>query len=80
MTFAWRSSAIAFVVQAELALRISSLCWPSIGGARRTEQAVSENLNGMPSILQRADGRMLDRLDHVARGGVRIVERVRRPN
>ena len=36
-------------VHAELVRRISSVCSPSSGGARRTEAGVSENLNGMPS-------------------------------
>ena len=47
----------------------SSVCCPSIGGARRIEVGVSVNLNGNAEHLQRADGRMLDRLDHVARRG-----------
>src|SRR5712691_597854 len=49
-TFSCRSCAIAFASSPSSPARISSVCSPSNGGGRRTEQAVSENLNGIPSI------------------------------
>ena len=56
--------------------RTSSVCWPS---SRRRDAAPSTRRVGElerdAEHLQRADGRVLDRLDHVARERVRVVER-----
>src|ERR671936_795707 len=52
MTLVRRRSAMASSSRPRSPDKISSLCCPSVGGGRRTEQAVAENLNGIPSIFK----------------------------
>ena len=52
----------------------ASVCCPSTGGGVRTLAAFSENLIGAPITLRGADGGMHQRLHHVARRELRIVQ------
>src|SRR5207245_1517989 len=44
-----RKSSTASGVRPRSSRRIASVCWPSVGGAERTEAGVSDSFTGTPS-------------------------------